>query len=111
MAGGRSQRHKAEVQGVTSFGSSKPAQLTVPTVAGTNTVGQTLTGTDGTFSGSPTPTLTRHWSRDGKAIAGANAATYVLVAADSGKQIRFVNTASNAYGHQAQSSSLPRTIA
>ena len=111
MAGGRSQRHRAEIQGVTSYGASKPSVTTIPTIAGTGTVGQTLTGTNGTFGGFPVPTVTRYWLRDEKPIAGAGAATYVLVAADSGKQIKFGNTATNPYGHQSQSVSVAKAVA
>lgn len=107
---GRSQERKIDRYDYDATGRSRPRVATVPTVAGTNSVGQTLTGTNGTFTGTGTITITRSWSRNGVSITGAIAATYVLVAADSGKSIRFHNTARNAYG-EARSASVARTIA
>jgi hypothetical protein len=71
----------------------------VPTFSGTQTVGQTLTGTNGTVvSNNDTVTITRQWFRNDVPIPGANAATYVLAAADQGKRVRFGNVATNAVG-------------
>lgn len=106
----RSQAHKRTHQKVTSGGNRLPKQATLPTVAGTNTVGQTLTGTNGTFTGSGTIAITRQWTRNGIPITGANGATYVLVAGDSGKTIRFLNIAKSRFGTRTISSA-PRTIA
>ena len=106
---GRSQAHKLRHQGVSSAGNRKPKQATVPTVAGTNTVGQTLTGTNGTFTPAGA-TITRQWTRNGVPISGATGATYLLAAPDSGKTIRFLNIAKNRFGTTV-SSSAPRTIA
>lgn len=108
---GRSQRHKIQNQGLNSGGQSMPKMATLPTVSGTNTVGQTLTGTNGTFTGSGTIAITRQWTRNGAPIAGATGATYVLQAGDSGKTIRFQNIARSEYGVQVVSDSAPRTIA
>lgn len=107
---GRSQERKVDRYDYDATGRSRPRVATVPTVAGTNTVGQTLTGTNGTFSGTGTITITRFWSRNGVAISGATGATYVLVAGDSGKTIRFHNVGRSAYG-EARSASMARTIA
>lgn len=107
---GRSQRHKAVHQGVTSAGNKLPKQATVPTVTGTNTVGQTLTGTNGTFTPATGVTITRQWTRNGVPIAGATAATYVLQAADSGKTVRFLNIGKNRFGSRTITSA-PRSIA
>lgn len=108
---GRSQRHKAQIQGVTSAGivggeEQSPKSLTAPTVAGTMTQGQTLTGTNGTFSGSPT--ITRQWTRNKQAIVGATGATYVLAAIDVGTYIQFVNKAVDANGRVTYAYSVPR---
>lgn len=57
-----------------------------PTVSGTPTVGRTLTAVRGTWS--PTPTAFGYqWFRDGVAIAGATASTYVTTAADADRSI------------------------
>lgn len=110
MASGRSQELKQERHGTDSSGRTKPKMATLPTVAGTNTVGQTLTGTNGTFSGSGTIVITRQWTRNGQAISGATGATYVLAAPDSGKTIRFQNIGKSQYG-EARSDSAARSIA
>ncbi|GAA5186635.1 hypothetical protein GCM10023322_33320 [Rugosimonospora acidiphila] len=57
-----------------------------PKVKGTATVGSTLTVSVGAWS--PMPKYFEYqWLRNGKAIKGATSATYVLVAADAGKQV------------------------
>lgn len=56
-----------------------------PKIAGTKTVGKTLTVKPGTWTtGSK---ITYQWLRDGKAISGATKSTYKLTAKDAGKQI------------------------
>lgn len=107
---GRSQRLKRERYGRDSSGRIAPVMATLPTVSGTNTVGQTLTGTNGTFTGGGTIAITRRWTRNGVDISGAIGATYVLQAADSGKTVRFDNIATSEYG-TARSSSAARSIA
>lgn len=47
--------------GIPPAGSSEPIQATAPTVSGTAVTGGTLTATDGTFTGVPTPTVTGRW--------------------------------------------------
>lgn len=74
-----------------------PASLTKPAITGTATVGQTLTSTNGTWTDNPT-TYTRRWLRDGVAISGATATTYVLVTADKTHKISVEVTAKNAKG-------------
>jgi hypothetical protein len=74
-----------------------PVNTTAPVASGTGTVGQTLSCTNGAWSYTPT-TYTYQWLRSGAQIAGANAATYVLVAADSTKSISCQVTATNAAG-------------
>lgn len=108
---GRSQVLKSQRQGRDSSGRIAPSMATLPTVAGTNTVGQTLTGTNGTFDGTATITITRQWTRRGAPISGATGATYVLQEADVGTgTIRFQNIGTSPYG-VARSDSAARTIA
>ncbi len=71
-----------------------------PLVTGTGTVGQTLTCGTGTWLF--TPTYAYQWRRAGQAIAGATAATYVLAAADSGKNIDCAVIATNGAGSTTQ---------
>ena len=62
-----------------------PTPSVLPSISGTTVVGQTLTLANGTWSGSPT--FTRQWLRDGVAISGATASTYLLDAADEDAMI------------------------
>ena len=58
----------------------------------------------GTWSGKPAPTIALQWRRDGAAIAGATAASYVLQAADAGHQVSVLVTARNTAGSVSVSS-------
>lgn len=118
---GRSQRHKRELQGIDSGGKTTgttgdPHTKTLPTVSGTATNGQTLTGTNGTFSG-PAATITRQWIRENpgtgaqSTIAGQTGATLVLGGGDVGSKIRFQNTATNRYGSKVSQSAATATVA
>lgn len=64
-------------------------------------VGTVLTANDGTVTGSPTPTKTRRWLRDGVAITSATGASYTTVSGDDGKTITLEVTASNGVGTAA----------
>lgn len=81
-----------------------PVNTVRPAVSGTVEVGETLTGTQGTWTGTPTPTYTRQWqvSDNGTSgwtgINGATASTFVLTSAQLGKFVRHVVTASNVAG-------------
>lgn len=56
-----------------------------PAITGVAQVGQTLTASDGTITGGAF--ASRRWFRDGGAISGATAPTYVVQVADVGKHI------------------------
>jgi len=77
---------------------SAPVNTSLPSIAGTAQAGQTLIGADGTYSGAPTPTLSRQWNRGGAAISGATGTSYLLSAGDVGSTITFVVTATNLAG-------------
>ena len=87
-----------------------PVPLTRPVVSGTATDGQTLTTTDGTWSGTPPITNTYQWRRCDAAganctdIAGATQQTYTLTPADIGATIRSRVYATNATGANDRSS-------
>lgn len=83
---------------------AKPANTVLPVITGTATVGQTLTSTTGTWTGKPTPVYARQWKRDGVAIIGATAATYVLVEADEGAVITVTVTGNSIAGSAAVTS-------
>lgn len=72
-----------------------------PIISGTRTVGATLTASAGTWSPAPV-TLTYQWRRDGAAISGATASTFVTTAADNGKSLTVTVTGTKAR-HTTQS--------
>lgn len=94
---------------------SDPENTVAPTITGTTTVGQVLTGHDGTWRQSPT--LAYQWHRadsDGSndaAINGATAATYTLQAGDEGKKIRLKVTGTNVVGSTVAYSAYTSAIA
>jgi hypothetical protein len=78
-----------------------PVNTVLPVISGGSVppkVAEVLTGSDGTWTGAPTPTLTRQWKRAGAAIGGATVASYTLVSADLGTLITYEVTATNAVG-------------
>ncbi len=75
-----------------------PVNTAGPVVSGTPAVGQTLSCSNGSWTGSPAPTFTHTWLRNGSAIAGATAATYVVQAADQGAGLACKVTATNKNG-------------
>ncbi|MEI6662962.1 MAG: Ig-like domain repeat protein, partial [Actinomycetes bacterium] len=96
---------------------TSPSNSAVPTLSGTVRVGQTLTSTDGTWSGSPTPTYSYKWQRSDTAsgtysdISGAISATYELTSSDFGKYVRSVVTGTNAAGSASANSAASTQVA
>jgi hypothetical protein len=92
-----------------------PANTSLPTISGSATQGQTLSGTPGSWSGYPAPTFAYQWQRCDQTgancnpIAGANATTYTLGAPDTGSTVVLVIEATNSVG-SAQASSTASTI-
>jgi surface protein len=81
-----------------------PTNDTAPSISGTDGLGDTLTRTAGSWSGTPTPSIAGQWRRNGVAIPGETGATYTIVAADSGADIDYLETATNAEGSAIQDS-------
>lgn len=75
-----------------------PVNTAAPAITGTAQVGQTLSGSTGTWTSKSSITYVREWLADGAVISGATAATYVPVAGDVGKTITERVTATNANG-------------
>ena len=84
-------------------GDVAPVNTVAPAVTGTGTVGQNLTTTNGTWTGSPT-SFQYQWYRGGSPIAGAVNAVYALVGADSGNSVSCRVTAVNAAGETSANS-------
>jgi hypothetical protein len=76
---------------------SAPSNTVAPTVSGTGVVGDTLTSTTGTWTGTPT-SYTYQWTRDGTNISGATASTHVVVSGDIGTALRCKVAGVNATG-------------
>jgi hypothetical protein len=89
--------------------SGPPGWTTPPSISGTATVGQVLTGNIGALFGHLPTLTTQQWLRSGVPIGGATALTYTVVAADSTHSLTFQVTASS--GHAtAQTQSAPLAI-
>jgi hypothetical protein len=80
-----------------------PVNIAEPVISGGATEGDVLTGSTGTWLGSPT-SFTYVWKRNGVAIAAATAATYTLTAPDIHASITVTVTATNANGSDTATS-------
>lgn len=77
---------------------AKPANTVAPALSGTPTVGRRLSCARGEWTGSPSVYLFR-WARADRLIAGAEAASYTVKAADVKTQVRCVVVAGNRGGY------------
>jgi hypothetical protein len=73
-----------------------PASTVAPVVTGNPTASFTLSCSEGTWTGDPTPVLTYQWQRDAVNIGGATASSYLLTALDVGAMVRCRVTGTNA---------------
>lgn len=74
-----------------------PIATSKPTVSGTPEIGQTLTGSHGTYIVAPTSYAYR-WLANGSVIAGAISLSYVVQSGDGGKSITFEERGINSVG-------------
>jgi mannan endo-1,4-beta-mannosidase len=98
----------AQSAATSQVGSSQPPQApqntVLPTISGAAQVGQTLTGSPGSWSGTQPISFAYQWNRCDSSgancsnIAGATAVSYTTVSADQGSTLRFAVTASNSAG-------------
>jgi uncharacterized lipoprotein len=92
-----------------------PVNTALPKVSGSTLEGQTLTATEGSWSGSPTA-FAYQWqdcNTSGEAcsnISGASASSYRLAAGDVGHRLRVVVTATNSGGSTKASSEASATV-
>ena len=81
-----------------------PVNTVAPSISGSPVEGQSITGDNGTWTGTPTPTFTYQHQRDNLGdgnfvdIAGATSSSYTLVAADVGHDFRRCVIATNSEG-------------
>lgn len=75
-----------------------PVNTANPTISGNNTEGSTLTGTNGTWTGTAPITYEYQWERSGADIPGATAITHVVDALDVDHDLQLRVTATNVAG-------------
>lgn len=118
-AGGSAVASSAPTAPVSKSGTgvvTAPAVVTAPQVSGTTVIGQTLTGTVGTWTGSPT-TFAFAWRRCDAtgaacvAIPGATASAYLVTPGDIGATLSLVVTATGAGGTQSATAPTSAAIA
>jgi hypothetical protein len=98
--------HDAGMLTAIALTAKEPKCTVAPAVTGLLTAGSVLTSTPGTWTGTPTPTLTYQWCRNATAIPGATALTYTIVAADSGKTLNCLVTGKNTLDSVVASSNI-----
>jgi hypothetical protein len=103
------------VGGASARGAAAPVNSTPPAVSGTPKVGESLTVSNGTWTGTPTSYAYR-WQRCTSStacsnIAGATAQSYTVRAADTGDTVRAVVAATNADGTSTANSNQTATVA
>jgi hypothetical protein len=81
-----------------------PINTSAPVASGTAAVGQTLSCSNGSWSGISTINFAYKWLRDGSAIEGATNSSYTVQAADQGHGLSCEVTASNSKGSASATS-------
>jgi hypothetical protein len=93
-----------------------PANTALPTITGTASVGQTLTATNGTWSGATPITYTYQWQQCNaqgascQPISGATNQTYVVQASNAGSTLNVVVKATNADGNASATSAVTAVV-
>jgi hypothetical protein len=80
-----------------------PTNAVAPAITGTAQVGQTLTCSTGTWTGTGSISYARQWLRNGANISGATSSTYTLQAADDLTTVSCRVTATDDLGARAAS--------
>jgi hypothetical protein len=89
-----------------------PANTVAPALSGTHNVGQTMTCSTGTWTGTAVISYTYQWKRDGVAIGGETASTYVLTSSDlAPASIKCTVTATNGVGSASADSNAITDVA
>jgi hypothetical protein len=110
-----SAQEPSAASGIIAKEGSAPAPSGQPSPSGTPVEGQTLTASNGRWTGSPPTSYAYQWQRCAGSscsdISGATAKTLGLVSADVGKQIRYKLVATNSSGSGSIYSNLTATVA
>jgi GH25 family lysozyme M1 (1,4-beta-N-acetylmuramidase) len=97
-------------------GAARPVATSLPVISGTAVVGQQLTASAGTWTGSPT-SYAYQWRRCDAtggscgAITGATTSTYTITPGDIGSTISFVVTATSSGGSEAATATATGVVA
>src|SRR5436190_7910720 len=108
-ADGSKSRASAATAVVTNPAATPPNNTAKPTVSGTPQVGNALTASNGTWSGTTPITYAYQWQRAGTNIFGAISSRYTLTNADVGSTIEVVVMATNSLG-TASATSAPTGV-
>jgi hypothetical protein len=92
-------------------GNYAPVNTVAPVASGGTYIGDVLTTTNGTWTGSPTFTYQWYNVSDGDNIVGATASTYTLITAVAGDDINCIVTGTNAAGSAIGNSNSITTLA
>jgi len=100
-AGSATPNIDAELQPATAMA---PENTKLPEITGTPAAGDTLNCSIGTWTGTPMPTYTYKWLRDGSPISGDVSSSYKVQPADEGHTLSCEVTATNTAGSKAATS-------
>lgn len=95
-------------------GGEPPVNTVAPVASGTARIGETLSCTTGTWTGTAPIVYTYQWRRNGSDITGETNNTYVVVALDAGLGVDCIVTATNDLGPESASSNsiaVPESLA
>ena len=81
-----------------------PVNTVAPVASGVVRIGEVLSCTTGTWTGTPTPTITYQWRRDGVDIGGATSSSHTVVDLDMATELDCVATATNVAGADSEPS-------
>lgn len=84
--------------GTSGGGGEAPVNTVAPAITGTTETGETLSCSDGSWTGTATIIYTYQWKRDGSPIGSATNSSYVLVNDDVGTSVKCTVTATNDIG-------------
>lgn len=87
-------------------GGTAPTIQTAPVISGTPDIGQNITAANGTYGGSPAPTITGEWQLDGVGLGDTDLSFAITMAQSkpTGGVLRWYETATNLSGSVSQPS-------